>query len=99
MDAGFALAVGLAVAFAFTNGVHDASNAIAALVATRAARPGQAVAMAAVCNMLGPLLVGTAVANTIAGIVTVEGADGVAIIGAGLLAAVLWNTFTWALGL
>ena len=99
MDLAFILAVVLAVLFAFTNGIHDASNAIAALVATRAARPLQAVIMAAVFNMLGPLLVGGAVADTIGGIVTAGGAAGVEIIGAGLLAAVLWNMGTWALGL
>jgi phosphate/sulfate permease len=38
MDAALAIAIGLAFAFALTNGLHDASNAIAALVATRAAR-------------------------------------------------------------
>jgi PiT family inorganic phosphate transporter len=93
------VAIALAVLFAFTNGIHDASNAIAALVATRAARPAQAVALAAVFNVLGPLVVGAAVADTIGGIVTVGGSTGVAVIGAGLLAAVLWNTLTWALGL
>ena len=35
MNPGFALAIALALAFAVTNGLHDASNAIAALVATR----------------------------------------------------------------
>jgi inorganic phosphate transporter, PiT family len=93
------VAIVLAVLFAFTNGIHDASNAIAALVATRAARPAQAVALAAVFNVLGPLVVGGAVADTIGGIVTVGGSTGVEVIGAGLLAAVLWNTVTWALGL
>jgi PiT family inorganic phosphate transporter len=96
---GFALAMALALAFAVTNGVHDASNAIAALVATRAARPLAAVLMAAAFNLLGPLLAGAAVADTIGGIVTVAGAEGVQVIGAGLLAAVAWNACTWALGL
>ena len=50
-------------------------------------------------NLLGALLVGTAVANTIAGIVTVDVADAVAAIGAGALAAVLWNLLTWWRGL
>ena len=50
MDAGLIVAVGLALAFAVTNGMHDASNAIATLVATRAARPGPAIALASVCN-------------------------------------------------
>jgi inorganic phosphate transporter, PiT family len=99
MDVAFGIAIGLAVLFAFTNGIHDASNAIAALVATRAARPAQAVALAAVFNVLGPLVVGSAVADTIGGIVTVGGSVGVEVIGAGLLAAVAWNIFTWALGL
>ncbi len=99
MDVAFAVALGLAILFAFTNGIHDASNAIAALVATRAARPLQAVLLAAVFNVLGPLLVGSAVADTIGGIVTVGGSEGVAVIGAGLLAAVAWNVATWTLGL
>jgi PiT family inorganic phosphate transporter len=94
-----AIAVALALAFAVTNGVHDASNAIAALVATRAARPLAAVSMAAVFNLLGPLVAGAAVADTIGGIVTAGTDDAIAIIAAGLLAAVAWNTATWALGL
>ena len=65
-----------------TNGLHDASNAIAALVATRAARPAQAIALAAVFNLLGPLLLGAAVADTVGGIVTVQGSSGVAVIAA-----------------
>jgi phosphate/sulfate permease len=42
-----ASAVLLAFAFAVTNGLHDASNVIATLVATRAARPRHALASAA----------------------------------------------------
>jgi PiT family inorganic phosphate transporter len=48
-----------------------------------------------VFNMLGALVVGTAVANTIAGIVTVAPASGVAVIGAGVFAATVWNGLTW----
>ena len=43
-------AILLALAFATTNGIHDASNAIATLVATRAARPGQAIVLASVLD-------------------------------------------------
>jgi PiT family inorganic phosphate transporter len=99
VDAGLVIALLLVLAFAFTNGVHDASNAIAALVATRVARPAQAMVLAAVFNTLGPLLVGAAVADTIGGIVAVHGETAIAVIGAGLLAAVAWNAFTWWLGL
>jgi inorganic phosphate transporter, PiT family len=96
---GFALAVGMALAFAVTNGLHDAANAIATLVATRAGRPLPAVLLAAVCNMLGPLILGAAVANTIATIVQVPPAKTIAVIGAGLTGAVVWNVLTWLRGL
>ena len=93
------LAVSFALAFSLTNGLHDAANAIATLVATRAAKPGQAVALSAVFNMLGALLVGTAVADTIAGLVSVSPEEAVTVIGAGVLAATIWNVLTWWRGL
>jgi inorganic phosphate transporter, PiT family len=99
VDSGFLVAVGLALLFAFTNGIHDASNAIATLVATRAATPLQAIVLATAFNLLGPFLVGAAVADTIGGIVTLGGSGGVEVIAAGLLAAVAWNALTWAAGL
>jgi PiT family inorganic phosphate transporter len=99
MDVGLVVAVCLAFAFALTNGFHDASNAIATLVATRAARPLSALLLASVFNLLGPLLLGAAVANTIAGIVDVPADDTVAVVGAGLLAATAWNLGTWSRGL
>ena len=49
--------------------------------------------------MLGALLVGTAVADTIAGIVRVAPSDAVSVIGSGLLGATLWNVLTWWRGL
>ncbi len=99
MDAGLAIAVLLALGFAVTNGLHDASNAIATLVATRAATPLQAILMATFFNLLGPLLVGAAVADTIGGIVTVSPSVAVEVIGSGLAAATAWNLTTWRLGL
>jgi PiT family inorganic phosphate transporter len=95
----FWLAVACALAFSVTNGFHDAGNAIATLVATRGARPGPAVALSAVFNMLGALLVGTAVAATVAGIVTVAPSSAVAVVGSGTLGATAWNVLTWRLGL
>ena len=99
MNGGLGIAIGLAFAFALTNGFHDASNSIATLVATRAATPLQAVALASVFNMLGPILVGSAVAATIAGIVDVPQDEAIAVIGAGLLGATSWNLITWWRGL
>jgi inorganic phosphate transporter, PiT family len=99
VNAAFVLAVVAILAFAFTNGFHDAANAIATLVATRGARPGAAILLAAVCNLLGPLLLGAAVADTIAGIVEVTPAQTVVVVGAALTAAVIWNLVTWWRGL
>jgi inorganic phosphate transporter, PiT family len=93
------LAVAIAVTFALTNGFHDAANAIATLVVTRGAKPGQAIVLSAGFNVLGVLFAGTAVADTIAGITTVKSSLAVAVIGSGVLAAVVWNVLTWVFGL
>jgi PiT family inorganic phosphate transporter len=94
-----ALAIAAALAFSLTNGFHDAANAIATLVSTRGARPAQAVALSAVFNLLGATLFGTAVAGTVAGLVMLPESEAVAAIGAGTLAAVVWNLLTWWRGL
>ena len=99
MSSGLAVAILLAVAFAITNGFLDAANSIAALVVTRAATPVQAIALASVFNLLGPLLLGAAVANTIGGIVKVTPSATDQVIGAGLAAAVTWNLVAWSRGL
>jgi PiT family inorganic phosphate transporter len=96
---GFALAVAMALGFALTNGLHDAANAIATLVSTRVARPGAAIALASVCNLIGPFLVGAAVADTVASMVRLEPSEATAIVGAGLTGAVAWGIVTWARGL
>ena len=97
MALGFAIAC--ALAFSVTNGFHDAANAVATLVATRGARPAQALTLSALFNVIGALVVGTAVASTVAGIVTVPDSSAVAVIGSGVLAASLWNIATWWRGL
>jgi PiT family inorganic phosphate transporter len=93
----------IALAFDFTNGFHDAANAIATAVSTRALRPRAALTMAAAMNLLGALL-GTAVAETIATqIVNLD--EGMAqheqlsIVLAALLGAIAWNLITWWFGL
>lgn len=96
---GLDVAILLAIGYAFTNGLHDAANSIATLVATRAARPGPAVVLAAAGNILGPVFFGAAVADVVAGIVQVPADETVAVIGAALTGAVTWNLVTWRLGL
>ena len=89
----------VALAFDVSNGFHDSSNSIAALVATRAARPAPAVLMATVFTMLGPILVATAVADTIGGIVTLDASQTLVVLLSALLAGLAWNIFTWYQGL
>ena len=99
MDVVLVAAIAMALVFAFTNGFQDAANAIATLVASRAARPLPAIIMASIANLLGPFLLGAAVADTVAGIVTVDPETAVPIIGAGLTGAVAWNVITWYRGI
>jgi PiT family inorganic phosphate transporter len=90
----------IALFFDYTNGFHDASNAIATSVSTRALTPRAALALAAVMNLVGAL-VSTGVAQTIgSGIITVpETGPGLVVVIAGLLGAIAWNLITWGLGL
>lgn len=96
---GLTLAIMLALAFAFTNGFLDAANTIATLVTTRAATPGQAIILASIFNMLGPLLVGAAVASLVGGLVIVSPAQTSAVVGSGLAAATAWNILAWWRGM
>lgn len=96
------MAIVLVVLFDYTNGFHDASNIIAPVIASRAMTPIQAVAIVAVFEFLGPVLGGTAVANTIGKFVTVDDviADkAVVIILCGIVAAIVWNLGTWWIGI
>ncbi len=99
MDAGLVLAVALALAFAFTNGVQDAANSIATLVATRAGRPGPALVMATLAIFAGPFLLGSAVASTVAGMVDVRPSETIAVVVAALVAALAWNAVAWYEGI
>jgi len=94
------LVVVIALAFDYTNGFHDAANAIATSVSTRALTPRTALLLAAVMNLIGALL-GTGVAQTIgSGIIDAPtGPEGLLVVLAGLLGAIAWNLFTWRLGL
>lgn len=95
-----ATVVVVALIFDYTNGFHDAANAIATSVSTRALTPRQALTMAAVMNFIGALM-GTAVAETIgSGIIGPPGDNhGLVIVMSGLVGAIVWNYTTWWFGL
>ncbi len=91
----------VALTFDYTNGFHDAANAIATSVSTRALTPRVALTLAAVMNFVGALL-GQEVAKTVQGVLTIDGVSqnhGLVIILAGLVGAITWNLVTWYFGL
>ena len=90
----------VALGFDYTNGFHDAANAIATSVSTRALAPRTALIMAAVMNLVGAFL-GTAVATTVgSGIIDAPvGIPGLVVVLAALLGAIVWNLVTWYFGL
>jgi len=90
--------VGVALAFDFFNGFHDAANSIATVVSTRVLTPRQAVACAAFFNFAAFLVFGTAVAATISKVVK-PGVFDNSVIFAGLVGAIAWDVLTWLLGL
>jgi PiT family inorganic phosphate transporter len=97
---GLVILVVVALGFDFTNGFHDAANAVAASIATRALRPATALGMAAALNVVGAL-VSTKVASTVGkGIInTPHGSAALTVVFAALAGGILWNLFTWRLGL
>lgn len=90
--------VALSVVFGLTNGVHDAGNAIAAPIVTRAMRPGPALVLAAVAHMVGATVAGTAVATTIGGIISVQHQALLETLGAAALGASVWSLITLRAG-
>lgn len=93
------LIIGLALAFDFVNGFHDAANSIATVVSTRVLTPLQGVAWAAFFNFVAAFTFGTAVAKTIGdGLVDVTKINNLVIF-CGLIGAITWDLITWRMGL
>ncbi len=100
MDLAIIIAVVVvALAFDYTNGFHDAANAIATSVSTRALTPRMALILAAVMNFIGALL-GQEVAHTVKDTIGAPaGVHGLVVVLAGLIGAIAWNLITWYFGL
>ncbi|WP_431972988.1 inorganic phosphate transporter [Micromonospora haikouensis] len=92
--------IAVALAFDYTNGFHDAANAIATSVSTRALTPRMALALAAVGNFVGAHF-GAGVAKTVGdNLVTLPtGIASLGVVFAGVLGAIAWNLITWYFGL
>lgn len=88
--------------FDYSNGFHDAANIVATVIASRAMTPAQAVVVVGTFEFLGPLLGGTAVANTIGKFITLDDLPrflSMGILLCGLLGAICWNFLTWWKGI
>ena len=94
------LIVVVALAFDYTNGFHDAANAIAVAVSTKALTPRAALLLAAVANLVGAVI-STEVAKTVgAGIIDAPtGSEGLQLVFSALIGAIVWNLITWYFGL
>jgi PiT family inorganic phosphate transporter len=91
--------VGLVLVFDFINGFHDSANSIATVVSTKVLSPLAAVSMAAFFNFIAFTVFPLKVATTIGkGVVDPDGMN-LTVIGAALVAAIIWNLLTWWWGL
>ncbi len=99
-DLGVVIVIAMAMGFNYTNGFHDAANAIATSVSTKALTPRVALIMAAVMNLVGSFF-GAKVAATVGkGIVTLPtGTESLVVVFAALTGAIAWNLLTWWFGL
>ncbi len=91
--------IGIALAFDYINGFHDAANSIATVVSTKVLTPFQAVVWAAFFNFVAAFMFGTAVAKTVgSGFVNLDLVTPFVIL-AGLVGAIAWDLITWWWGL
>ena len=107
------LTIVTALAFDFTNGFHDTANAMAASISTGALKPKVAVGLSAILNLVGAFLsveVALTVSNAVIKIqdksgapkpefLTNGGKDLLLVVLCGLIGGIVWNLFTWLLGL
>lgn len=93
------ISIALALIFDFLNGFHDAANSIATVVSTRVLKPHWAVLWAASFNFIAFLFFGIKVASTIGiGLIDPNIID-VHLILSALVGAIIWNIFTWSVGM
>jgi PiT family inorganic phosphate transporter len=95
----------IALGFEFVNGFHDTANAVATVIYTHTLEPHVAVVWSGIWNLIGVLTSSGTVAYTVITLLPVElilqvsSGAGFAMVFALLIAAILWNLATWALGL
>jgi len=99
MSLSLLILIGLGVAYAFLNGVHDSSSIVATMISSRAIQPRAALLLTAVAEFAGPFVFGIAVANTIGREIADAQFLNIQVIIAALLSAIIWNVLTWVLAI
>ncbi|MBT3315958.1 MAG: inorganic phosphate transporter [Anaerolineae bacterium] len=89
----------LSIIFDFLNGVHDSSNIVATMIASRAFSPRMALGITAIAHFIAPFIFGVAVATTIGHEVVAAEAITINVLIAALASAIIWNLLTWFLGI
>jgi phosphate/sulfate permease len=101
----FFLALLVAFGFEFINGFHDTANAVTTVIYTRTLRPTSSVLYSGVCNFLGVMIGGSAIAFSIVSLLPVDvlvesrPSAALAMVMSLLIAGAMWNLGTWYLGL
>jgi PiT family inorganic phosphate transporter len=88
----------LVIAFGFLDGYHNSANVVATVISSRAMHPRQALSVAAVAELVGPFLFGTAVARTIGAELVDPDAVTMSIIAAAVISAIVWKLVTARMG-
>ncbi len=102
----FYICIAMVFSFAFVNGFHDGGNVIASIICSRSIRPIRALGLACLGELLGPLLMGTAVAMTMASNILkpdmLEVLPKISVyilVGSAVSAAIIWKLPTWYIGM
>ncbi|MBK7449837.1 MAG: inorganic phosphate transporter [Anaerolineales bacterium] len=93
------LIICLTLLFGFLNGMHDSRNVITTIVSSRAYSPQIALGITVLAELSGPFIFGAAVANTIGRGIADPASISLKVILIALCSAVIWNLFTWKLGI
>lgn len=88
-----------ALFFDFLNGFHDSSNIVATVISSRALKPRTALYMTAIAHFAAPFIFGVAVATTVGEDLINPSAINTTVVIAGVISAILWNLFTWFIGI
>jgi inorganic phosphate transporter, PiT family len=106
MDKVIILAITMSFLFTFINGFHDGCNVIATIIASRSMSPKKALLITCIAEFIGPLILGTNVANTIAkGIVNFDFLTHgdktipILLLLSAILSGIIWNILTWWMGM